>query len=95
MNYISTLKKKTSKWTQWSADIKSTQWPADIKRTLQIRATLNYKIEYISSEQIKLHRGIKSISNNSACDEGNRLYLQCLVIALCNSGYHIYPPNKC
>ena len=35
-----------------------------------IRLTLNNKIECTSSEQIKLHQGIKSISKNSACDEG-------------------------
>ena len=113
---------KTCKWTLQSADIKRTQQlqSADIKRTSQIRLTLNNKIECTSSEQIKLHQGIKSISKNSACDEGIQtvssvpcdssmqlwlshrptkqvltVHKQCLVIALCNSGYHIYPPNKC
>ena len=108
--------------TLQSADIKITQQlqSADIKRTSQIRLTLNNKIECTSSEQIKLHQEIKSISKNSACDEGIQtassvpcdssmqlwlshrptkqvltVHKQCLVIALCNSGYHIYPPNKC
>ena len=79
---------KTCKWTLQSADIKRTQQlqSADIKRTSQIRLTLNNKIECTSSEQIKLHQGIKSISKNSACDEGIQTVFQCLVIALCNSG---------
>ena len=59
-----------------------------------IRLTLNNKIECTSSEQIKLHQGIKSISKNSACDEGIQTVFQCLVIALCNSGVSHRPTKQ-
>ena len=51
---------------------------------------MNYKIECISSERSKLHRGIKSISNNNACDEG----IQTVSSVPCDSSMQLWLSHR-